>query len=77
MLEVDTNALIYQVPGGMLSNMVSQLKQAGKEDKLEEVLQEVPRVREDAGYPPLVTRRPRLWAPRRCSTSSAANATRW
>ena len=55
MLEVDTNALIYQVPGGMLSNLVSQLKQAGKEDKLEEVLQEVPRVRKDAGYPPLVT----------------------
>ncbi len=55
MLEVDTNALIYQVPGGMLSNLVSQLKQAGKEDQLEAVLQEVPRVREDAGYPPLVT----------------------
>ena len=55
MLEVDTNALIYQVPGGMLSNLVSQLKQAGKEDKLQEVLEEVPRVREDAGYPPLVT----------------------
>ena len=55
MLEVDTNALIYQVPGGMLSNLVSQLKQAGKEDKLEEVLQEVPRVRKDSGYPPLVT----------------------
>ena len=55
MLEVDTNALIYQVPGGMLSNLVSQLKQAGKEDKLEEVLQEVPRVREDAGFPPRVT----------------------
>ncbi len=55
MLEVDTNALIYQVPGGMLSNLVSQLKQAGREDQLEAVLQEVPRVREDAGYPPLVT----------------------
>ena len=55
MLEVDTNALIYQVPGGMLSNLVSQLKQAGKEDKLVEVLEEVPRVRKDAGYPPLVT----------------------
>ena len=55
MLEVNVKALIYQVPGGMLSNLVSQLKQAGKEDKLEEVLQEVPRVREDAGYPPLVT----------------------
>lgn len=55
MLAVDANALIYQVPGGMLSNLLSQLKQAGKEDKLEEVLKEVPRVRKDAGYPPLVT----------------------
>ena len=55
MLAVDTNALIYQVPGGMLSNLLSQLKQAGKADKLTEVLQEVPRVRKDSGYPPLVT----------------------
>ena len=55
MLEVDVNALIYQVPGGMLSNLVSQLKQAGREDQLEAVLEEVPRVRKDAGYPPLVT----------------------
>ncbi|MBE6845415.1 MAG: oxaloacetate decarboxylase subunit alpha [Ruminococcus sp.] len=55
MLAVDANALIYQVPGGMLSNLLSQLKQAGKEDKLDEVLREVPRVREDAGFPPLVT----------------------
>lgn len=55
MLEVDTKALIYQVPGGMLSNLVSQLKQAGREDQLEDVLLEVPRVRADAGYPPLVT----------------------
>lgn len=55
MLAVDANALIYQVPGGMLSNLLSQLKQAGKEDKLEEVLKEVPRVRKDVGYPPLVT----------------------
>ena len=54
-MATDPNALIYQVPGGMLSNLVSQLKQAGKEDKFEEVLREVPRVREDAGYPPLVT----------------------
>ena len=54
-LKVDVNALLYQVPGGMLSNLVSQLKQAGKSDKLQEVLEEVPRVREDAGYPPLVT----------------------
>lgn len=55
MLAVDANALIYQVPGGMLSNLVSQLKQAGKEDQFGEVLQEVPRVREDCGLPPLVT----------------------
>lgn len=55
MLGVDANTLLYQVPGGMLSNLNNQLKQAGKEDKLEEVLAEVPRVREDSGYPPLVT----------------------
>ena len=54
-LKVDVNALMFQVPGGMLSNLVSQLKQAGKSDKLREVLEEVPRVRADAGYPPLVT----------------------
>ncbi|MBQ5890913.1 MAG: oxaloacetate decarboxylase subunit alpha [Clostridia bacterium] len=52
---VDAKALIYQVPGGMLSNLVSQLKQAGKEEKLTEVLEEVPKVRADCGYPPLVT----------------------
>lgn len=55
MLATNTKALIYQVPGGMLSNLLSQLKQAGKADQLEEVLKEVPRVRKDAGYPPLVT----------------------
>ena len=55
MLGVDANTLLYQVPGGMLSNLNSQLKQAGKENQLEEVLAEVPRVRKDAGYPPLVT----------------------
>ena len=55
MLGVDANTLLYQVPGGMLSNLVSQLKQAGKEDKLDEVLAEVPKVRADCGYPPLVT----------------------
>ncbi|MEM0529897.1 oxaloacetate decarboxylase subunit alpha [Zongyangia sp. HA2173] len=54
-LGVDANTLLYQVPGGMLSNLISQLKQAGKEDQLDAVLQEVPRVREDSGYPPLVT----------------------
>lgn len=52
---VDINTLLYQVPGGMLSNLVSQLKQFGKEDKFQEVLAEVPRVREDLGFPPLVT----------------------
>ena len=54
-LRVDPNTLLYQVPGGMLSNLLSQLKQANAEEKLEAVLQEVPRVRKDFGYPPLVT----------------------
>ncbi len=52
---VDINTLIYQVPGGMLSNLVSQLKQQNAMDKYEEVLKEVPKVREDLGFPPLVT----------------------
>ncbi len=55
MLGVDVNTLIYQVPGGMLSNLVSQLKQSNALDKYEEVLKEVPKVREDFGFPPLVT----------------------
>ncbi len=54
-LNVDVNTLKYQVPGGMLSNLVSQLKSQNSEDRYEEVLNEVPRVREDFGYPPLVT----------------------
>jgi len=54
-LRVDTNTLLYQVPGGMLSNLISQLKQANAEDKYYEVLAEIPRVRKDFGYPPLVT----------------------
>ena len=54
-LGVDVNALKYQVPGGMLSNLVSQLKQANASDKYDEVLNEVPRVRKDFGYSPLVT----------------------
>lgn len=54
-LRVDTNTLLYQVPGGMLSNLISQLKQAKAEDKYYDVLNEVPRVRADFGYPPLVT----------------------
>lgn len=52
---VDINTLLYQVPGGMLSNLMNQLKQAGKEEKLLECLAEVPKVRADSGYPPLVT----------------------
>ena len=52
---IDVNTLIYQVPGGMLSNLINQLKKAGKEDKLSECLAEVPNVRKDCGYPPLVT----------------------
>lgn len=55
MLTVDPKALVYQVPGGMLSNLYSQLKQANAADRYEEVLREVPKVREDLGFPPLVT----------------------
>ena len=54
-LTCNPNILKYQVPGGMLSNLMNQLKQQGALDKLEEVLKEVPRVRKDMGYPPLVT----------------------
>ena len=54
-LGVNIKTLIYQVPGGMLSNMVSQLKEQNASDKYEEVLQEIPRVRKDLGEPPLVT----------------------
>ena len=54
-LGVNIKTLIYQVPGGMLSNMVSQLKEQNASDKYDEVLQEIPRVRKDFGEPPLVT----------------------
>ncbi|MBE7091764.1 MAG: oxaloacetate decarboxylase subunit alpha [Clostridiales bacterium] len=54
-LAVNINTLLYQVPGGMFSNLLSQLKEAGKEDKLYDCLAEVPNVRKDFGYPPLVT----------------------
>ena len=54
-LGVNINTLLYQVPGGMLSNLVSQLKEANAEDKFQEVLEEIPRVRKDMGEPPLVT----------------------
>jgi oxaloacetate decarboxylase alpha subunit len=52
---VDVRVLQYQIPGGMLSNLVSQLREQNAEDRYEEVLEEVPRVREELGYPPLVT----------------------
>ena len=54
-LGVDIRTMLYQVPGGMLSNMISQLNDQGKGDQLQEVLEEVPRVRKDLGEPPLVT----------------------
>ena len=54
-LSTETDALVYQIPGGMLSNLVSQLKQQGAIDKLNDVLLETPRVRAELGYPPLVT----------------------
>lgn len=54
-LKIDVNTLLYQVPGGMLSNLISQLKQQKAESRYYEVLAEIPRVREDFGYPPLVT----------------------
>ncbi len=52
---VDSGVLLYQLPGGMISNMISQLKEQDAYDRLEEVLDELPRVREDLGFPPLVT----------------------
>lgn len=54
-LGTETDALVYQVPGGMLSNLIAQLKQQNALDKLPEVLEETPKVRKDLGYPPLVT----------------------
>ena len=52
---VDSNVLLYQLPGGMISNLVSQLQEQDALDRLDDVFREVPRVREDLGYPPLVT----------------------
>ena len=54
-LAVKADALVYQIPGGMLSNLMAQLKAQGAIDRLDEVLEETPRVRADLGYPPLVT----------------------
>ncbi|MBI3040392.1 MAG: pyruvate carboxylase subunit B [Chloroflexi bacterium] len=52
---IDTNVLVHQIPGGMISNLVTQLRQTNALDKLSQVYEEVPRVRKDLGYPPLVT----------------------
>ena len=54
-LGINPKTLIYQVPGGMLSNLISQLESQDKLDKFDDVLKEVPKVREDLGFPPLVT----------------------
>jgi oxaloacetate decarboxylase (Na+ extruding) subunit alpha len=54
-LGMDVNTLLYQIPGGMMSNLISQLKSQGAMNRMPDVLQEAPRVREDFGYPPLVT----------------------
>ncbi|MSQ15852.1 MAG: pyruvate carboxylase subunit B, partial [Dehalococcoidia bacterium] len=55
MAVIDTGVLVHQIPGGMLSNLVSQLKEADALDRIEEVYQEIPRARKEMGYPPLVT----------------------
>ncbi len=52
---IDTDVLMYQIPGGMLSNLISQLKEQNALDRYNDVLDEMPRVRKDMGYPPLVT----------------------
>ncbi|MDO8617226.1 MAG: pyruvate/oxaloacetate carboxyltransferase [Dehalococcoidia bacterium] len=54
-VRLDAGVLLHQVPGGMISNLVSQLREQGAIDKLKDVLDEIPRVRKDMGYPPLVT----------------------
>ena len=53
--QVDTDVLLYQIPGGMLSNLISQLKEQNALDRYQDVLEEMPRTRKDMGYPPLVT----------------------
>ncbi|MDY4474244.1 MAG: oxaloacetate decarboxylase subunit alpha, partial [Mitsuokella sp.] len=53
--DINPNVLDFQIPGGMLSNLANQLKEAGMEDKYQDLLDEMPRVRKDLGYPPLVT----------------------
>ena len=54
-IDIDTKVLSFQIPGGMLSNFLNQLKEQGMEDKYQDMLEEMPKVRADLGYPPLVT----------------------
>ncbi len=55
MTGLDTRVQVYQVPGGMISNLHTQLREQGALDRIQDVLNEIPRVRKDLGYPPLVT----------------------
>ncbi len=73
---VDPDVLVWQIPGGMISNLSSQLEAQGALDRMDEVMAEVPRVRQELGYPPLVTPTSRSLVPRPPSTCSWA-ATRW
>ncbi len=69
----DINVLLHQIPGGMLSNLLSQLKEQNKVEKYPEVLKEIPRVRQDLGFPPWLPPPPRSWGRRPCSMSSSEN----
>lgn len=72
----DVSVQINQVPGGMMSNLANQLKEQNALNKIRDVFSEIPRVRADLGYPPLVTPRPRLSEPRRCTTFWPDSVTR-
>ena len=76
-MATDTQCLNYQIPGGMLSNLISQLKMMNAIDKLDEALAETPKVRADLGYPPLVTPTSQMVDPRLCRMYWPASATRW
>ncbi len=66
MAVIDAGVLLHQIPGGMMSNLVSQLREAGAIDRIGEVLEDLPKTRAELGYPPLVTPSvPDRWAPSR------------
>jgi len=71
--DVNPNVIDFQIPGGMLSNLANQLKEQGMEDKFQDLLDEMPRVRADVGYPPP----PRMRPPRRSSRRPARSSARW